>query len=562
MGVPSSKGETMVKEDQSQPGNKEMAEKIRFSHFPFTTSKRRSRREGRISRLLAAVLTVLAVLTACGFFLVPRPSSAPPAQESGQQTNQPSPINPTLFRNWPKPDLALVLSGQQYGYLQPCGCSEPQKGGLARRYNFVEALKKRGWALALGDLGDISEKSGPQAKLKYAYSMRALKILGYTAVSFGENEISLGLFDTLGQYAVNESSPRIVAANLNDKSNKFPGMVADFELTSPKNGEPKVAFIGAIAPSVAKLAQQPDVAFDPIKKALPEALAAVQKQGAEILVLLLQGNEDEVKDIAKKFPQFHVILYPSEAEEPSSRPDVAGNTYIASVGHKGRYMGVVGIRRTGQAAPRFEMRYQLVAMDPEFESPEGQDAQNPIHKLMQEYALEVRNGNYLAKYPQGPHPIQISFPGSAYVGSEKCKKCHQSAYDIWAKHPHSHAYETLVSKAKRPTLRQFDGECIKCHVTGFGYKTGFTSVEATPKLKNVGCESCHGPCSEHALNPNDTKLQALINPDKTRKGEDKNHHLNRMNDSCMKCHDQDNSVNFHIEEYWVKKNTEHYTKDE
>ena len=31
--------------------------------------------------------------------------------------------------------VALLLSGESHGYLQPCGCSEPQKGGLARRYN-------------------------------------------------------------------------------------------------------------------------------------------------------------------------------------------------------------------------------------------------------------------------------------------------------------------------------------------------------------------------------------------------------------------------------------------
>src|SRR5882724_6944156 len=41
-----------------------------------------------------------------------------------------------LFRDWPanrKPDVVLVLSGQEHGYLQPCGCSKPQLGGLVRR---------------------------------------------------------------------------------------------------------------------------------------------------------------------------------------------------------------------------------------------------------------------------------------------------------------------------------------------------------------------------------------------------------------------------------------------
>src|SRR5262249_36805104 len=53
-----------------------------------------------------------------------------------------------LFDKWPqdrKPDLVLVVTGQMYGYLQKCGCSSPQKGGLERRYKFIESLKAPGW---------------------------------------------------------------------------------------------------------------------------------------------------------------------------------------------------------------------------------------------------------------------------------------------------------------------------------------------------------------------------------------------------------------------------------
>ena len=42
-----------------------------------------------------------------------------------------------LFRGWGKPAVALVFTGQQYGYLQPCGCSSPQLGGLTRRLDII-----------------------------------------------------------------------------------------------------------------------------------------------------------------------------------------------------------------------------------------------------------------------------------------------------------------------------------------------------------------------------------------------------------------------------------------
>ena len=52
----------------------------------------------------------------------PEVIGAPPS--SGKVEPQP------LFEKWPqdrKPDLVLLLSGQNYGFLQKCGCSSPQK---------------------------------------------------------------------------------------------------------------------------------------------------------------------------------------------------------------------------------------------------------------------------------------------------------------------------------------------------------------------------------------------------------------------------------------------------
>jgi len=52
---------------------------------------------------------------------------------------------PQLFIGWAKPDFVLVITGQLHGYLQPCGCSDPQYGGLARRWEFINELTKKGW---------------------------------------------------------------------------------------------------------------------------------------------------------------------------------------------------------------------------------------------------------------------------------------------------------------------------------------------------------------------------------------------------------------------------------
>jgi hypothetical protein len=119
----------------------------------------------------------------------------------------PTGVLPADLERWDRPDLTLLITGQQHGYLLPCGCSRPQVGGLERRYNFFQALSSRGWKTLPVDLGDISQMAGPvnlsnmQGLMKYRYSMQALKMLGYAAVGLGEYEGALPFFKALGEYA-------------------------------------------------------------------------------------------------------------------------------------------------------------------------------------------------------------------------------------------------------------------------------------------------------------------------------------------------------------------------
>src|SRR5437667_9941532 len=94
-----------------------------------------------------------------------------------------------------------------------------------------------------------------------------------------------------------------------------------------------------------------------------------------------------------------------------------------------------------------------------------------------------------------PHPT-----GRTFVGSETCGTCHTKAYDIWKKTPHAKATATLTGLA---IPRQFDPECLSCHVTGwepqkfFPFKSGYESMTSTKHLVANGCENCHGPGSRH-----------------------------------------------------------------
>ncbi len=135
-----------------------------------------------------------------------------------------------LFHDWPqnrKPLFVLLLSGQQYGYLQPCGCSPIQYGGLERRYNLIQQLKNdkdKGWTVIALDLGDVPQDHGPQKMLKYVTSMEALKLLNYTAVGMGRTEGLLPLIDGLANFALNNKPPpHVLLGNIQGRAQNAPG---------------------------------------------------------------------------------------------------------------------------------------------------------------------------------------------------------------------------------------------------------------------------------------------------------------------------------------------------
>ena len=72
--------------------------------------------------------------------------------------------------------------------------------------------------------------------------------------------------------------------------------------------------------------------------------------------------------------------------------------------------------------------------------------------------------------------------------------------------------------------RQYDPECMNCHVVGLRYEGGYRSMDETAELADVGCEMCHGPGSEHLEDPYSTYQQQFT--------------------ACEYCHDHEASPFF------------------
>lgn len=528
---------------------------------------------GRLVAVLAAA--VLGI----GFFMgrnAFQPIAAAPEDKEPVKLGIPA----GKFDGWGNPELAIVLSGQTFGYLQPCGCSSPQYGGLVRRYNLVKMLEKKNWKVVGIDLGEIYPPKADlpeQAREKFKTTLRAQDFMNYQDFGLGIPEFKMPLVNGLAEMlALGIKKPRPISLDLKDPNNLFQNLsVRSYDIIS--DGKTKVGVSSVVAPSVAKqLVGAQGIEFFPTQPMIAALLPALAKNQVDIVVLLVHGDANEADDIAKlcfaerqknpSLPNVDLIIHTSEFDTPPARPQLVQgtNTRAIYMGHKGKDVGVLGLFR--KPAGGFELKYELIQLGPSFETPKDQIKGHPVMDLMESYSTTVKDSNFLDLYKalRISHPTQRSLADmnagveGKYVGTEVCAGCHQHAFNVWKTTGHSHAFKTLED-IENPKLRQYDPECVMCHTTGFKYRGGYYDPPAgaaaqqiekhNKKLINVGCESCHGPGSMHANDPMNAAYYPLINPIKGIDNPATPNAKILADRFCQTCHDIENDVHWNAQKF-------------
>lgn len=433
------------------------------------------------------------------------------------------------FVDWPEasPDLALVVTGEMFGYMRPCGCSPGQHGGMSRRGGLIRSLQEKGWTTVPIDLGDVISKATPWEQLRYFYSLESLRELGYPVVGIGAKDLAISVTEVLGN-AMNMSEMQVVAANLRHVDPDFQTILDEGikPLVVLEREGVKLAIGHVIGDSQAAQLKDPSVTLAPSDDVTKELLKKMKEADAEVKVLLAYMPMAEAIALAERHPGFDVIICQSVYEDSlSSEAKLVGETMVTWVGQKGKKVGVIGYWRSEKPRLRFEM-LPVDLRYPETES---------IDEIYARYVAQVKAGGFLDKMPKVSHPSK-----DTYVGAEKCGECHKRAYAKWQTTGHAHALETLEKKAT-PAGQDYNPECVICHSTGFQFTGGFVSADVTPKLGGNQCENCHGPGKGHAEDPKNSELILRMR---------KSEHQIEM--ECRKCHDADNSIHFNFEEYWPK----------
>ena len=143
-------------------------------------------------------------------------------------------------------NLTLLVSGEELGYLEPCGCAEGQLGGFPRRDSVIQQLGTKGKTLLPVANGDLIDDASRQSELKAEIGFAALKEMGYVAYNVGERDLLLGI-DRLKDLQGASGIPFLSANLFHGESRVFQPFV--LHTVNRQGNQIQVAIIGILSQS-------------------------------------------------------------------------------------------------------------------------------------------------------------------------------------------------------------------------------------------------------------------------------------------------------------------------
>jgi hypothetical protein len=467
----------------------------------------------------------------------------------------------------PAPSVRIALLSTVAGALEPCGCRKDMLGGVTHAAAVLETSRAEAphqLVLGAGPLffqdPQLDRSRGDQDRWKAEALADSFAKLGLAAWAPGANDFAAGS-GVLAEL-VRRSHARPIAANLAaagsagaDAGATLPvAATALFDVGGYHLG---VAGIGARGP----LGESSD--------ANTTALAAAERKlagaGAQIRIALIAAPRGDALRLLERVPGFAVALLGKPVEQGDANdapppPSLVGGTLVVETSNHLQTLGYVDLFVRGDSfdfrdgmgiesserreslerrmadldqrlarwrnerppateriaaaeRDREQLRAELAPLEAQSTAPtpvgsffryhsvevrEQAGSDPAVADVASAYYRRVNDHNREAFKDRLPLPAPTGTPH--YVGESACASCHAGADAFWKTMQHAHAYQTLSSQFK-----EFNLDCVGCHVTGYD-RPGGSTVTHVAGLKDVQCEACHGPGSQHVESGGDTAL--------------------------------------------------------
>ncbi|WP_242340268.1 MULTISPECIES: cytochrome c family protein [unclassified Anaeromyxobacter] len=415
--------------------------------------------------------------------------------------------------------VTLVYAADVGGYLEPCGCSEDQRGGLARAATVLARIRAEGAPTFFVAGGDLLFELPPDAEAHDQDVLRArtlgavMRRLGLAAAVAGERDLFLG-----ERFARSTGIPftegTVLGGQLGFGSlGKVPS--APVRVAVVHAGGTRAALERADEARRAGLAlllaaHRERLIDDDQDRAVLEAPVPVVQvagrgQSLARIDLWLRGDlsrpfevlrgasqrDEELALVAERRAAYADRL--ARARSAGQAPLAAAlEAKLRELDARERELRAAALPEAPPDRPALRVSFVPLTKD----IPEDPVVRGMIDAHYREVAA-VNLAHARSRGEVCPPPAKGV---SSYVGAGAskgaCRACHPDAQSHWQTTAHSAAYETLVRVG-----RQFDLACVRCHVTGWKEPGGACGVAQVAGREAVQCEACHGPASAHVRDP-------------------------------------------------------------
>ncbi len=422
----------------------------------------------------------------------------------------------------PPRHVTLVYAADLAGWLEPCGCSADQRGGLARMATAVARIRAENpdtIFVAGGDLlfgGPIDPERRAQELAAARTLAAALRGMGLAATWPGERDLAAG-----------EAFLR--STGLPFARSKRLGAVGFGGLGQVPAAPIRVAVVheGGSRAAVARAAEARREGVDVLLAAHREELleddASRAVLDAAVPVVQVQGRGQALARIdfhlrGDRSRGFAVLPGPSQRDEEldllaerrasyqrrRAAAEASGQAALVTA-LAGKIEEIGERERALRAEPppvppddRPSLQISFVPLgDGVPEDPAVRRLLSRHYGAVARENLEAaRKGGKPCPDPARDVPAYVGIDRAPPGGTQDCRGCHPAAFASWERTPHARAYATLEKGG-----RAFDLDCVSCHVTGWKLPGGPCDVATTAGRQGVQCEACHGPASLHAVDP-------------------------------------------------------------
>lgn len=438
--------------------------------------------------------------------------------------------------------LVLLYTASARGQIRSCNCTKFRFGGYGRELTLLKNIRRNQNNVLLVEGGDTTGDSNFQSDLKAGVTVKALNTLGYCAMVPGEEELGARGVQYIKKFA--GAKLPIIAANLYQPGADKP-VYAPWTIAKTPGGI-RVGIVGLLDSAMSAKAM--DRRFgeeirDPVA-ATHSAVKALSGK-TDMIIALYHGpssNAGKISsisgvDLVLSTHRTGDIIFPKgESNEISAPIQLKNGAAQANAETNANWcLGRIDLTLSANGVIR-SATHKLIYLDRRY------DEHPEMLKIYADYNAKVKDAvlGQSARLRKGTEAILVKrglnleemrkrLHKSPFATADKCKDCHEEAYDVWAKSRHSHAMATL-----KKTHQDFDPECITCHTTGSSVRNGFTNADETPELANVQCEACHGPSVNHTQDPASSKP--------TRSDEQ----------TCRMCHTDERTPDFDFDAAWKK----------